>query len=213
MMNDLICRICRLRAADGGAQLLVDVEVTEAGECRRETLALLAARLERVPTVGEISPEALTQMHREDRICAALGAGLRMLGSNGSSVKHLVEKLHARGFDRDVSTEAVAILAEKGYLHEEDGALREAERGLAKLWGDRRILADLSAKGYTGSALKYAAARLRTEDGCARCAALMRKRRVGIPRDEGELRRLVSSFIRYGYTPEEIRASLKALKK
>ena len=213
MMNDMICRICRLRAVDGGAQLLVEIEVTYAGVRQRETLCLLAARLERMPVVGEISPETVSEMRHEDRICAAIGAGLRMLGSNGCSAKYLVEKLRMRGFDSGVAAEAAQILAEKGYLHEEQGALREAERGLAKLWGDRRILADLSAKGYNGSALKYAAARLRTEDGGARCAALLRKRRVRPPRDEAELRRLLASLSRYGYSSEEIRAGLQELKK
>jgi SOS response regulatory protein OraA/RecX len=169
--------------------------------------------LTHLPTKGDVSPETVYDLRREAAVCTAIAAGLRALGAAGCSPRHLVQKLRARGTEEAVAREAVAELAEKGYLREEEGALREAERGLAKLWGDRRILADLQAKGYESGALQYAAARLRTEDGCARCAALMRKRRVGIPRDEGELRRLVSSFIRYGYTPEEIRASLKALKK
>lgn len=212
-MNNKACRICSLRAAEGGARLLVELEVAEGEERTRETLSLLAARLERLPIVGAISPETVLELRREDRICAALGAGLRMLGSNGCSARHLVEKMRIRGYDFEVASEATAILAQKGYLHEEEGALRETEKGIAKLWGDRRILADLSAKGYTGGALKYAAARLRTEDGASRCAALIAKRRIRVPADEAEARRLFASLTRYGYTPEEIRAALRIYGK
>ena len=212
-MNHKAYRICSLRAAEGGARLLVELEVAEGEECTRETLSLLAARLERLPAVGEISPETVLELRREDRICAALGAGLRMLGSNGCSARHLIQKLRMRGYDPEVAGEATAILSQKGYLREEEGALREAEKGIAKLWGDRRILADLSAKGYTGSALKYAAARLRTEDGASRCAALIAKRRIRISADEAELRRLFASLTRYGYTSEEIRAALRMCGK
>lgn len=212
-MNNETYRIRSLRAAEGGARLLVEIEWTEEGALARETLSLLSARLERVPALGEISSETVSELRREDRICAAIGTGLRMLGSNGCSAKHLAEKLRMRGFGPEIASEATSILSQKGYLHEEEGALREAEKGIAKLWGDRRILAELSAKGYTGSALKYAAARLRTEDGVARCAALMRKRRMVLFADEAELRRLFASLCRYGYTLEEIRTAMRIYGK
>ena len=135
--------------------------------------------------------------------------GALVYGANGCSAKHLVQKLRARGFDGDTASEAVTELAKKGYLKEEEGALREVEKGLAKLWGDRRILADLQAKGYTGGALKYAAARLRAEDGAVRCAMLMRKRRMQPLTDETRLRRILSSLVRYGYTQDEIKRAMR----
>ena len=208
-MNNETCRICTLRAADGGARLFVEVETTTAEGSTRQTLSLLAARLSHLPQVGVISPETASELRHEDAVCAALGAGLRCLGSCACSAKHLTEKLRVRGYAADVAGEAVAELAAKGYLKENEGALREAERGLAKLWGDRRILADLAAKGYTGGALKYAAARLKTEDGAARCAALMRKRRMAVPLDVVAAKKLFASLARYGYTPAEIRKAMQ----
>lgn len=209
MMNNSFIRICGMRAADGGAHLLVEIEQRKGEEVIRETVALLTARLEGLPTVGEIGEEELLHLRREAEICDAIGAGMRSLGANGCSARYLAQKLRAKGFSADVAGEAVAELAEKGYLKEEEGALREAEKGIAKLWGDRRILADLQAKGYTGGALKYAAARLRAEDGAARCAMLMRKRRMHPAADEAELRRMLSSLIRYGYTQDEIKRALR----
>lgn len=209
MMNKDLIRICGMRAADGGAHLLVEIERKKGDEVTRETLSLLTARLGELPAIGEISEDALLHLRREAEICDAIGAGLRSLGANGCSAKHLAQKLRARGFAADVAGGAVEELSEKGYLKEEEGALREAEKGLAKLWGDRRILADLQAKGFTGGALKYAAARLRAEDGAARCAMLMRKRRMQPTTDEAELRRMLSSLIRYGYSQDEIKRALR----
>ena len=211
-MPDLY-RITRLRAADGGARLLVELSLEEGGVPQKEVLSLLCARLSRLPSVGEISPETVCELRHEAAICAAVSAGLRALGAGGSSRRHLTEKLCAKGYRREVAEVAVEELSQKGFLKEEEGALREAERGLLKLWGDRRILADLRAKGYTDEAIRYAVARLRDEDGAARCAALMRKRRLVMPEDAADQRRLLAALVRYGYTPQEIKGALKIAKK
>ena len=210
-MNDLSIRICTIRAAEGGARLLIEVVVEEQGEARRELLAILSARLERLPRVGPIDEEQYEVLKHEAAISDAIAAGLRALGANGSSRRHLCEKLCMRGIRREVAAIAGEELAEKGYLKEEEGALREAEKGLAKLWGDRRILADLSAKGYGGGALKYAAARLRSEDGAARCAQLISKRRMPIPTDAKEAQKLFAALTRYGYSAGEIRHAMEKL--
>ena len=205
-------RILEVRAVDGGARLLVKLELQDGEEVERESLSLLCARLSRFPKVGAVSEETVEELRREAAICAAIEAGLRALGAVGASRRHLTEKLRMRGYSHEVAATAVEILAEKGYLKEEEGALREVEKGIAKLWGDRRILADLQAKGYAAGAIKYAAARLHGEDGAARCAQLMRKRRIDIPADEAAARKAVASLMRYGYTVQEIKAALKIAK-
>lgn len=200
-------RILSVRAADGGAHLLIEID---SGSGARETLALMTARLTHLPQVGPIDEDAFGALRQEAAVCAAIGAGLRCLGAGGSSKRRLVEKLRQRGYDLATATVATEALSEKGYLREEESALREAEKGMAKLWGDRRILADLSAKGYHGGALKYAEAALRAEDGAVRCAKLIRKRRMALPDDEAELRKFFAALIRYGYTPEEIKKALRS---
>ena len=202
-------RICGVRAADGGAHLLIDVEYLQNGEKQREHLALMTARLAHLPETGAITAEVFEKLRHEAEVCSAIGAGLRCLGAGGSSKRRLVEKLRLRGFDFDTASAATEALAEKGYLHEEESAVREAEKGLAKLWGDRRILADLQGKGYHGGALQYAKARLRAEDGVARCAQLIRKRRMARPTDEAEARKLFAALTRYGYSAEEIKKALQ----
>jgi len=205
-------RIVRVRAVEGGARLLVELEWQECGECCHETLSLLSGRMTRLPEIGPVTPETVEDLRHKSQVCAAIGAGLRALGATGSSRRHLTQKLCARGFAYEIAKEAVEELAEKGYLKEEEGALREAEKNLAKLWGDRRILADLRAKGYAAGALKYAAARLRAENGTDRCALLIRKRRMAFPTDDASLRKFMAALARYGYSQAEIKAAMKIRK-
>ena len=203
-------RILEVRAVEGGARLLVKLEASDGECCERETLSLLCARLSRLPRIGAVNSETVQELRHEAQICAAIEAGLRALGAAGASRRRLTEKLRVRGYDREIAATAVELLAEKGYLKEEEGALREAEKGLAKLWGDRRILADLKSKGYADGAIQYAAARLRLEDSVARLARLMQKKRITISDDEASARKAIASLMRYGYTLKEIKAAVKS---
>jgi SOS response regulatory protein OraA/RecX len=198
-----------LRAAGGGARLLVDLEITEQGERKKETLTLFASRLQRLPKVGSIDADRLAYLRREAELGKALEAGMRVLAFGRCSRKRLGEKLRARGFGREAVEAAVADLAARGYLQESDGALREAERALSKLWGDRRILMELHAKGYPEEALDAVRQRLGAEDELARCRTLMRCR-IGKVTEPSEIRHAAAFLSRYGYPNDMIRTVLGA---
>ena len=198
-------RILEVRAVEGGARLLVKLEASDGECCERETLSLLCARLSRLPRIGAVNRETVQELRREAQICAAIEAGLRALGAAGASRRRLTEKLRVRGYDREIAATAVELLAEKGYLKEEEGAIREAEKGLAKLWGDRRILADLHAKGYGEEALCAVRELLAGKDGAARLVRLLEKRHF----DTENTDKLIAALMRYGYTRTEIRAALR----
>jgi SOS response regulatory protein OraA/RecX len=134
--------------------------------------------------------------------------GLRSLSASGGSCTQLRQKLRAKGVARDVADETAAQLCEKGYLQEEKNALAAAERNLRKLWGDRRILADLRAKGYGEEALRAVGALLEGEDGVARCVRLLQKRHF--EREDPD--KLIAALLRYGYTRTEIRDALRELQ-
>ena len=70
--TELQARICGVRAADGGAHLLIEVEIRENGERRRETLTLLTARVEQMPQIGVLSPEALDGLPLHKMHCSVL---------------------------------------------------------------------------------------------------------------------------------------------
>ena len=197
--------ILNVRAADGGARLILCIQSTVAGEERRETLSVLTSRVSRMPQKGEIDADMLAFWRREHALCAALATGLRSLSAGGGSCLQLRQKLCGKGVSRDIAEEAVRELCEKGYLDERAGALSCAQSGLRKLWGNRRILADLRAKGYGEEALLAVQERLREEDGTARLVRLLQKRRFDAENPE----KLIASLMRYGYTRTEIRAALR----
>ncbi len=201
--------ILSVRAADGGARLLVQVQSTVAGEVCRETLTVLTARAGRLPQKGEIDADVLAFLRREHALCAALATALRSLAAGGGSRVQLRQKLCHKGVARDVAKECVRILDEKGYLDEQRSALAAAENGVRKLWGDRRILADLRAKGYGEEALLAARELLEKRDGAARCARLLQKRGF----DGSAPEKLIAALMRYGYTRTEIRAALREVMK
>lgn len=203
--------ITAVRAAAGGARVQIDAEICENGEKQRQTLSVLVTYLKCLPRVGAISAEGWQVLCRLDALSRAIDVGLRMLSACGCSQRHLAEKLCARGFSRAVAARAAAELAARGYLSEVEGALREAERGIAKLWGNRRILAECRAKGYGDEALEAVQGYLRGEDNARRCRTLL-ARRLKNAADVGEIRRAVAFLSRYGYTTDEIRTALRAAR-
>jgi SOS response regulatory protein OraA/RecX len=77
---------------------------------------------------------------------------------------------------------------------------------MAKLWGNKRILAEIRSKGYGEAALDAARVRVMGEDGVARCRRLLAKRRIDcMPADVKEARKVLGFLVRYGYTVTEIR--------
>ncbi len=210
MTTSNLPKLLRIRAADGGAVLLLSVEYDgETGPERRE-LSVFAARLEKMPETGLISHELLEMLCREDAMYHAMSAGMRALSAGDVSGANLTWRLSHKGIPRAVAREAVRDLAQKGYLDEERGALRETEKGLAKLWGERRILAELRAKGYGDAALSAARERLSCEDGVARCRQLLQKRRMVAPADDRRAAdKLIAALMRYGYTAAQIRTALQ----
>ena len=197
-----------LRAADGGAQLLL---MLEGAQGARERLVIFSTRLPRIPQIGALDDGELAALRHEAEVSAAIAAGLRTLSACGASEKHLTEKLRARGHRADVAREAVLDLAARGYLNECEGAVREVERGLAKLWGDRRILMDLHAKGYGEAAMEQARERLCDEDAVTRCAHCLRRLHIACPSDQAQLQRLLARMVRYGYEAHEVKCALTQL--
>ena len=198
--------ILSVRAADSGARLILQLESDLDGEVCRESLTVLTSRMKSVPQKGIVDAETSALLHREHALCAALSIALHSLAAGGCSCLQLRRKLCAKGVARDVAEDAVRSLCETGYVRERESALAAAESDLRKLWGDRRILADLRAKGYDGEALLAVRELLASKDGAARCARLLEKRRF----DTSDTDKLIAALMRYGYARSEIRAALQS---
>ena len=201
--------ITGMHATDGGARLTLYITGSdEAGAPAYETLTVLSARLSALPTIGPASADTVAFLRQEHEVCLGVGQGLRVLSAGDTSRGMLLRKLRMRGIPAAAAREALEELSSRGYLDEKRAARREAERGVDKLWGDRRILSDLSAKGFGREALADVAAFLEEEDGAMRCAALLRKKRVALSADPHAQQKLFASLARYGYSAGEIKAAL-----
>ena len=197
--------LLRVTPADGGARLLLTLESEDGG---KETLTLLTARLTALPRTGKISAEALDFYRREAAVTEAVSIGMRLLAFGGNSAKALRQKLRQRSVPADAADAAVAVLTGLGYLREQEGAIREAERGMAKLWGDRRILLELRAKGYGDEALSAVAQALREEDFVPICVDTVRRKSPRPPADPVERKKLIAYLLRCGFEASEVREAL-----
>lgn len=144
----------------------------------------------------------------------ALKYGMRALAFGACSPKRLLQKLSQKGIERSVAREAVTELCRLGYMDPAADALREAERGVAKEWGRKRIAADLYAKGYTQSDIQYALFGLADAevDFVALCAERIRKQAGVVPSEPVMRRKLIASLERYGFTHSEILSAVRLLE-
>ncbi len=202
-----------MSATDGGARLRLQVKITDRGEVKSETLTVFSAHLSHLPKCGQLSEEAYGDLVTESEHCVALTLALRLLGGSGASRLQLVQKLCRRGVARTLAQRVADELAERGFGDETRGALLEAQKGVAKLWGDRRILLAVRAKGYDEAALAAVREFLAGEDSTHRCERLIEKRYGEIPTGEKEIARFLSALARYGYTMREIKVALERLHK
>lgn len=135
---------------------------------------------------------------------SAYKRGIGILAASDYSQSALVRKLTLLGFDKECSIAAVDILCDKGYINEKRQTKRLAYAyAQRKLWGKKRIAADLMSKGYSSSLVKSAVGCVPEEiyrDGLSR---LIDKKCSSIPSGR-ELDKLVASLSRMGYSIGEI---------
>ena len=158
---------------------------------------------------GAISPEKLSDIEQAATLSAAWQRALSILAYGANSARSLSLKLRQRGFDAEVSERAVALVRAQGYLHEDDDALREAERSLAKGWGLRRIGQHLRQRGYAPHAIDEALEAIVDEDFEERCCRAARKYHPVPPEDTKQKQKIVAYLLRYGYDMNEIRHALQ----
>lgn len=218
-------RITSIRARNGGEEILLGIELCgdvfdalsgaaeEAGERETRELSLLPDRyIELRPARGVIDEAFYRELELAARFSEAVRCGLRILAYGANTRRVLESKLQRHGVARETAHEAALYLSERGYFSEEEDAVREAERGVARLRGRNRIRAALYEKGYGGEALTAADRYLEGVDFVALCVRLIEKRYAALLADPAEHKRMAATLMRNGYTMEEIRAAVRALR-
>lgn len=130
--------------------LLLTVALDAGGET---VLSVPPSLYERIgsPCAGDtLSAAATSELAHESEYLAACRHALRILEYGDNNARTLRDKLARKGISREVACEAVERMVSLGYIREGEQARRLAV-GYARrnLWGERKIVSALTAKGYS----------------------------------------------------------------
>ena len=165
-----------LKAINGGDEVCVTIEIKQSENKEIKKLFLLAGQYTSLRIrKGEISAERFDEIERAADIASAYKKGLFLLGYGACSEKKLKFKLRTKGFSEDISSEAVELLVDAGYINEKNDAEREIEKCLSKLWGRKRIIAHLYTKGFASGVINEALRALDAVDFVENCRKLIVK--------------------------------------
>ena len=159
---------------------------------------------------GKCNEALYDTVAREAELYEAMRRAMRSLEYGSCSKKTLRLKLIRAGYDKDIASETVERVTDMGLINDSDTACREAERALKKLWGRRRIEAELYKKGYGADSVREALRYIDRvgADYVANCKKLITKKlRTATPSPD-EARKLYAALVRYCYTSSEIREAM-----
>ncbi len=134
----------------------------------------------------------------------AARSALNMLDYADCTEKKLREKLSRKGYDEDEVDFAVKYAKKVGYLNEER-YLANAVYGIAnsKLYGKRRLVAELYSKGFKREDI--ANIDFDEIDFVSNCAKRIEK----IKNRYSDGRKLYAALMRYGFSPSEIKDAIR----
>lgn len=146
----MILRITDVRPLDGGSAVRLSLTLSEGGHTEKRSFTLSDRQYFECgrPKEGEISPETFDLLESLSAKHEAVRTGAYLLQFAPANRAALKRKLRARGISSEDAGEAAEELAARGYLDEEKQAERLILRYAARLYGRRRIEAELLHRGY-----------------------------------------------------------------
>ena len=203
-----------IRAKNDGEEMQITAVMERGNERDVHKLVILTEQYCVLkPKKGAITEEQFEALETAARLCGALHSGQSALSYGSASVLHLTHKIMRHGYSKEEATAAAERLRDAGLINEDDQLEHEVEKCLRKLWGARRIQNHLWAKGFSKETLSALPALLETVDFAGNCAQLIRKHCGALPEDPAARKKLYASLARYGYSPDEIRAAFRLMKK
>ena len=208
--------ITALTAQNGGEEITVTLELSDGIHTEKQCHTVFTNKyIELELRRGEINTETYEQIVRCADICTAYKKAISLLSYGSCSRKNFYIKLKSRGFDGDICSEVIAMLEDVSFIDENDACTREAEKGLGKLWGKKRIISHLYSKGFDSEAIKDAILFLDEIDFEENLKVLLTKdykrRLTEAKEDRNAQQRLVAALVRMGYTVSEIRSVLRGV--
>ena len=161
-------------------------------------------------SMGKSSQSVFDIVEYESKIYVAHKKALYLLSFGTQSKKTLQRKLVMRGCEAEIARIAIDRLVENHLLIEEDSAVREAEKCVEKLWGENRIRAHLTSKGYGEAEIKKAFYALEDNDVdfSLNCSKLIEKKYLPLPKDKKEMQKIIAALMRYGYSMSQIKSAI-----
>lgn len=154
--------------------------------------------------VGDISEELFSVLEERGRRYAAFSYGQYLLGYGECSRKKMVQKLVAKGHDRESAEYAADSLVRLGYIDEFElihMAMIHAVND--KCYGRRRVIAELYQKGFERESIMEAFRlfECELEYDEARKKLLLRKfgSESPVPSDLKEKKKIMDTLYRYGF--------------
>jgi len=193
----------------GDSTYLVSIDVANDSGRELVEFVLLEELLESLSIeIGDEIAEELSLIDYNASVTAAYSSACASFAYVQSSIKALYRKLIVKGFSKEVSRDAIDIVRKRGFVDEEDIALRRAEIMIGKLWGRSRILKKLFEEGFPGNVIEYVSESLDNVDFSENCQKAIAKKYQGIPIDRKERDKMYAFLIRLGYSSSDIRRAI-----
>lgn len=185
-----------------GKEALSLTVALDGGETR--VLTIPASLYERIgsPAAGAVlSDVALSELSREAEYLLACRHAIRILGYGDNNARTLRDKLTRKGISREIAAEAVERMVALGYIRESEQAKRLAV-GYARrnLWGKRKIVSALTAKGYSREDAEAAVCEAEDEVDFAEVKKTLIKRCRARGMEDDKIR---ATLWRYGFGRED----------
>ena len=146
-------------AKSGGITLSVTLEGESEPRCLSVTEGEYISLGSPTPP-SELDEETAERLLALDERHRARRAAARLLEFGDNNKRTLVRKLRTRGFSQDASCDAASYMEARGFLREEDLLERSVRASFKKLWGPRKVVAALTAKGFERTAVEACILRL-----------------------------------------------------
>lgn len=202
----------RLSTSGSGNVVRLDFEIIEGTHLQRDSFDILSEQYITLrPEKGIVDTATYDTLLEASQVCRCYLKALNILSFGDNNMYSLKVKLIRRGFSPEVAEKTVAMVAQKGYVCEENVAAAEVKKCISKLWGRTRILAQLHAKGFDSDSIDKAMLLVENTDFAENCYLLADKKFGRVPEEPRERQKMAASLARYGYGPDEIKFAMKKL--
>ena len=196
----------------------VSVGILRDGTDARESVEFLITRelwlWGRLKAEDVLPEDEYFRMEHNATFSRALARMRGILSYSGQSRHSLISRLRHYGFDDEICEETADFAEEHGLVQETQQAEHAADIYIRrKYWGKKRIIAELSARGYAPEVIRETVDAIPESEFMRALCTLIQKKYGEVPRDGQERQKMVLSLLRLGYSGQEIKDAVALLEQ